>query len=238
MYKETELSTSTAARAPRPTRAQRREQLLGAALDGFVDAGYHATAMDHIAERAGVSKPVLYQHFHSKLDLYLGLVDRQATHLIELVEGALGSTEDNAQRVAATVGAYFEFVDREDGGYRLIFQSDQASEPAVRERLEWCVDACAGAIARTIEQDTAMHPTQAQLLGVSLIGMAQSCAERWVAQGRTVTRERAAEMIAQVAWRGLGGLPLTRTEASAFVGRSSGQDTGAGGPSSSHERNP
>jgi AcrR family transcriptional regulator len=196
------------------SRTERRAQLLQAAREAFVDTGYHATAMDDIAERAGVSKPVLYQHFSSKQDLYLGLVDQQADRLVDLVETALGSSTDNAERVAATVGAYFEFVDHEDAGYRLIFDSDQSSDPAVRERLTRCVEACAGALASTIRADTGMPADQASLLGTALTGLAQSCADQWVASGRSVAREQAADLVAQVAWRGLGALPLTRTEGS------------------------
>ena len=57
-------------------RDARRVTLLEAALAAFSQNGYHATSMDDIAERAGVSKPVLYQHFDSKLDLYLALAAR------------------------------------------------------------------------------------------------------------------------------------------------------------------
>ena len=66
---------SGSTRMPRPAR---RLQLLGAARDVFVAQGYHAAAMDEIAERAGVSKPVLYQHFPGKLELYLALLDESA----------------------------------------------------------------------------------------------------------------------------------------------------------------
>lgn len=198
----------------RMNRTERRAQLLQAAQESFVDTGYHATAMDDIAERAGVSKPVLYQHFASKQELYLGLVDLQADRLVALVQAALNSTTDNAERVAATVGAYFEFVDQ-DPGYRLIFDSDQSSDPDVRDRLTRVVEACAGAIAGTIQQDTGLAVEAATLLGTACIGLAQSCAERWVADGRPVPRGQAADLVAQVAWRGLGAMPLIRAEGSA-----------------------
>ena len=211
------MTAGTSAR-PRLSRVERREQLLRAAQDAFVESGYHSTAMDDIAERAGVSKPVLYQHFPSKHDLYLGLLDKQADRLVALVEDALDATDDNASRVAGTVAAYFEFVDRGDAGYRLVFASDQVGDPVVQERLDRCLNACAGAISRTIERDTGMPAVQARLLGVALTGMAQACAERWVTAGRPVDRERAAELVAQVAWRGLGALPLARQEVSASSG--------------------
>ena len=67
-------------------------QLLGAAQEVFVAQGYHAAAMDDIAERAGVSKPVLYQHFPGKLDLYLALLDQHSDDLVAAVRAALAST--------------------------------------------------------------------------------------------------------------------------------------------------
>ena len=88
------------ARGTRLPRSARREQLLGAAQEVFVANGYHAAAMDDIAERAGVSKPVLYQHFPSKLELYLALLDQHAESSQARVRAALDSTTDNHERVA------------------------------------------------------------------------------------------------------------------------------------------
>src|SRR5262249_11958445 len=94
-------------RLPKPAR---RRQLLAAAQEVFVAQGYHAAAMDEIAERAGVSKPVLYQHFPGKLDLYLALLDESVEALTATVRAALESTTDNKQRVTATFTAFFDFV--------------------------------------------------------------------------------------------------------------------------------
>ena len=74
---------SAGTRLPRPAR---RRQLLGAAQEVFVAHGYHAAALDEIAERAGVSKPVLYQHFPGKLDLYLALLDESVAALTWLLQ--------------------------------------------------------------------------------------------------------------------------------------------------------
>src|ERR1700719_1222753 len=107
--------TATSDARPRSTRLprhERRRQLLDAALEVFVTQGYHAAAMDEIAERAGVSKPVLYQHFPGKLDLYLALLDESVAALTDTVRAALASTTDNKQRVSATFTAFFDFVGR------------------------------------------------------------------------------------------------------------------------------
>src|SRR5713226_4219284 len=132
------MVTATSTTRPRGTRLPRlarRRQLLEAAMEVFVARGYHAAAMDEIAERAGVSKPVLYQHFPGKQDLYLALLDESVETLIGAVAGAIRSTTDNRQRVTATFAAYFEYVAEHSGTFRLVFESDFTSEPAVRARL-------------------------------------------------------------------------------------------------------
>src|SRR5436309_15081569 len=105
-------------------RQARRRQLLGAAQEVFVAQGYHAAAMDDIADRAGVSKPVLYQHFPGKRELYLALLEQHVDELAERVAGAMAGTEDNRTRVVGAVGAYFDFVDTEGEAFRLVFESD------------------------------------------------------------------------------------------------------------------
>src|SRR6266478_7106969 len=123
-------------RSTRLPRHERRRQLLDAALEVFVSQGYHAAAMDEIADRAGVSKPVLYQHFPGKLELYLALLDESVAALTATVRAALESTTDNKQRVTATFTAFFDFVGSTGQAFRLVFESDLRNEPAVRARLD------------------------------------------------------------------------------------------------------
>src|SRR6478609_9667286 len=111
-------------RVARMSRDQRRAQLLEAANLVFTSKGYHAAAMDDIAEAAGVSKPVLYQHFGSKLDLYLALLDTSCERLVDVVRTALVTTDDNADRVEATMDAFYEFVSASKQEFRFVFESD------------------------------------------------------------------------------------------------------------------
>ena len=77
-------------RGGRLPRKARRAQLLDSALEVFVAQGYHAAAMDDIAERAGVSKPVLYQHFPGKMELYLALLEQSSDRIIDATRGGAG----------------------------------------------------------------------------------------------------------------------------------------------------
>jgi AcrR family transcriptional regulator len=187
--------------------------LLESALEVFVAQGYHAAAMDDIADRAGVSKPVLYQHFPGKLDLYLALLDRAVDTVIEGTRAALASTDDNKQRVAATMSAFYSYVASEEGEFRLVFESDLTNEPAVRERIDRVTTECAGLIADVIHDDTGLPDVQSRLLAVALVGMGQVSARFWLhdrLQGSdTIEQETAAALVAGLAWRGIRGYPRT-----------------------------
>ena len=86
------------ARGTRLPRSARRAQLLEAARSVFVERGYHAAGMDEIADRAGVSKPVLYQHFPGKMELYLALLDDANEQITAAVLAALEAATTDAER--------------------------------------------------------------------------------------------------------------------------------------------
>ena len=171
--------------------------------------GYHAAAMDDIAERAGVSKPVLYQHFPGKLELYLALLDQSCDTIISAAAEALESTEDNKQRVAATMHAFYDYVASAEGAFRLVFESDLTNEPAVRARVDRVTTECARLIAHVIADDTGLPEEQSQLLAVSLVGMGQVSARFWLHERGAIDQGEAASLIAGLAWRGIGGYPRT-----------------------------
>jgi AcrR family transcriptional regulator len=194
-------------RTVRLPRSARRRQLLTAAQEVFVANGYHAAAMDDIAERAGVSKPVLYQHFPSKLELYLALLDTHSAALIARVREAMDGTTENKIRVQAAIDAYYEFVDGEGEAFRLVFESDLRNEPAVGERVEEVNRSCMAAIADAITADTGLSRQQAELLAMGLIGAAEVSARYWLATDRAVSKPEAVELLASLNWRGISGFP-------------------------------
>jgi AcrR family transcriptional regulator len=201
-------STQTAGRPIRLPRSARRKQLLSAAQEVFVANGYHAAGMDDIAERAGVSKPVLYQHFPGKLELYLALLDTHCDALVEKVRGAMSATTDNKDRVSGAMRAYYEFVDHESEAFRLVFESDLRNDPQVRQRVERVERACIESIAETIMADTDVPRGPAELLAAGLVGAAVTSAQFWLAGGRQVGKENAEALLAMLAWRGIGSFPM------------------------------
>jgi AcrR family transcriptional regulator len=192
----------------RLSRDDRRTQLLSAAREVFVGQGYHAAAMDDIALRAGVSKPVLYQHFPSKLELYRALLDESANDMVAKVQAALAATEDNQDRVHRTIEAYYEFVSGDDQGYRLIFESDVRSEPDVQAAVDRAIEGCLDAVTETITKDTGVDAAHGRMLAAALVGLSQVSARYWLAQGAQISRAEAVDLLSTLAWRGLAGFPL------------------------------
>lgn len=197
--------SAPAGRGVRLPRTARRAQLLAAAQDVFVTNGYHAAAMDEIAERAGVSKPVLYQHFPGKLELYMALLESHVDELVGRVRTAIGSSTDNKMRVRAAVAAFYDFVDGEGQAFRMVFESDLRSEPAVQQAVERATTDSVDAITDTITADAGLDPERARLLAVGLVGLSQVTARSWLADNRRVPKEDAVALISNLAWRGIGG---------------------------------
>ncbi|MET8868046.1 TetR/AcrR family transcriptional regulator [Nonomuraea sp. NPDC049421] len=204
--------TATPDAKPRGTRLPRlarRRQLLSAAQEVFVENGYHAAAMDEIADRAGVSKPVLYQHFPGKLELYLALLDLHVDDMVNRCREALASTQENKLRVQATFSAFFDFVSTQGEAFRLVFESDLRNVAPVRQRVERSLQECAEMVSELIQEDTGCTSDEAHLLGVGLVGMAEVSARYWVTTHGSIPKDAAEQLMARLAWRGISGFPRT-----------------------------
>ncbi|MFM8191880.1 MAG: TetR/AcrR family transcriptional regulator [Candidatus Nanopelagicus sp.] len=198
-------------KSARLPRDERRAQLLVAALEVFTAAGYHSAAMDEIADRANVSKPVLYQHFPSKLDLYLAVLDLHIDSLVFAIQKAIASNRENSSRVAATVEAYFGFIDSEGEAFRLLFESDMNLEPQVRERLNRMTYDCAAAVSAVISIDTGLGKEESMMLAVGIIGTVQTTARHWLDRDGKIDRRRATELVMNLIWRGISGFPKSQS---------------------------
>ena len=200
----------SARRGGRLPRGERREQLLEAASEVFVDRGFHAAGMDEIADRAGVSKPVLYQHFSSKQDLFLAVLAQHVDVLVSGVRQALRTTTDNRQRLRAAVQAFFDFIEHDSQGYRLIFQNDNVTDPQVAAQVKVATEACTDAVFDLISRDSGLEAHRARMIAVGLVGISVDCARYWLDSDRPVSKEDAVEGTVAFAWGGLSHVPLAR----------------------------
>lgn len=193
-------------RNTRMPRSARRNQLLDAASDIFVERGYHSAGMDEIAIHAGVSKPVLYQHFPSKLEFYLAILDLHGEKLVNQVTEALRTTTDNKQRVHGAVSAFFNFIDQDDRGYRLIFESD-ALDPAAIRRVEGSLEACVDVVYDLVMHDSGFDPYRSRMLAAGLVGASQTNARYWIDANRPISKEDAINTTVALLWGGLSHVP-------------------------------
>ena len=184
---------------------QRRRQLLDCAREVFARSGFHATSMDDIALDAGVTKPVLYQHFPSKRALYVELLDDTGSRLLDRLAAATRAATTGRARVEEGFAAYFRFVFHDEAAFRLLFGAPVRSDPEFARAVEDTVRAAAEIIAELIE--IPVTDEQRRTLAGGLVGMAESVSRRALAD-EDVERDpdRLASWLAELAWFGLRGV--------------------------------
>src|SRR5436190_10599703 len=171
--------------SPRPPlpAVRRRPQLLDVALEAFAQRGFHGTSMDEVAKAAGVTKPVLYQHFGSKRDLYRELLDDVGQRLLEEVQKATAAAGGPRQQVTGGFEAYFRFVAEHESAFRLLFGGDgRERDDEFADAVRRVEDAMAEAIAALIEAD--IDADHRRLLAYGIVGLAETTSRYWVVDGR------------------------------------------------------
>jgi AcrR family transcriptional regulator len=191
----------------RLTAGQRRHQLFAVALELFAQRGYRATTMDDIAEAAGVTKPLLYQHFSSKRALYLELVDSIAKDLLTAIRRAVMKADGPRQQVELGFAAYFRLVVSHEAEFRLLYGRDHADDQELGRALRAVEDAIAEAIDPLI--DAGLDDDHRRLLAYGIVGMAEGASRRFMEQRPDSEAElegealKLARRVADLAWAGL-----------------------------------
>src|SRR5258705_5400004 len=162
-----------AMRLPAP---RRRHQLLDVARELFAAGGFHATSMDDVAEAAGVTKPVLYQHFPSKRALYRELLEAVGRRLLADITAATAPADSGRERVQNGMAAYFGFVTDNQPAFRLLFGASVRNDAEFAEVAESVLEHMAEAVAQMIDVD--LPPEQRVVLAHAIIGMAEAVRRR------------------------------------------------------------
>ena len=186
---------------------ERRAQLLDVARRVFGTSGFHAASMETVAKRAGVTKPILYDHFPSKKDLYLALLDADLAILQDEVSKALASPLGNRERIRASFQAYFDFVDEHAEGFRLLMQETVGSEAVFRARVAEVRDQILKEVADLIVRESRgrLDRTEAETVALALVGMAETVAQADVGAS-AAERQEALDTLVRLAWRGITGV--------------------------------
>ena len=206
--------------APQPVRrvrmtgTQRREQLLDVGRALFAERGYDGASVEEVALRAGVSKPVVYEHFGGKEGLYAVVVDREVQRLLTSFTAAL--TADSPRRLLeqATL-ALVSYVEDESDGFRILVRESPAQLTDTGGFATIISD-----VARRVEHILAaefaargFQTTLAGLYSQALVGQVALVGQWWL-DNRMATRDEVAAHLVNLAWNGLSGLetaPVLRT---------------------------
>lgn len=187
---------------------QRRRQLLDVARDVFAERGFHATSMDDVATAAGVTKPVLYQHFRNKRALFTELLDDVGDELLGRLHAATHEVSTGRERAERGFAAYFRFVVEHPNAFRLLFGASVRNDPEFAAAATRVVDAAAQAIIPLIEI-AGVDPEHRLVLANALVGMAEATSRRSFTGDDPGDKEHAdllARWIAELAWFGLRGV--------------------------------
>ena len=189
----------------RMARADRREQLVRSAEQVFVAQGFAAASMDDVAETAGVTKPVIYDHFGSKDGLLAAVIARLGDQMLERTTGAIADLTSPEEALEQGLTAYFRFVDQHAGAWSLLLR-EVAPGSAAAQEVERVRQAQVAAIAELVRLHLpGPDGGRAEVYAHAVSGAAERLAAVRLS-GRRVSAARSAALLMDVMWRGFAQL--------------------------------
>jgi AcrR family transcriptional regulator len=194
--------------APRRRMAasDRRLAILEAARAAFADGGFHQTSLDAVAERAGVSKALIYEHFDSKRELYLAMLEMHVEELVERVSAAVTAADQPEERMRSGLEAFFAFVEERRGAWRIMFRNP--GDPDVAVYMERLRDGVAAVVAALMSEeaeqafpDVPERERIIQMVAQQMVGAMQALADWWDLH-REIPREQVIQGAMDFAWSG------------------------------------
>ncbi|MDP6177489.1 MAG: TetR/AcrR family transcriptional regulator [Acidimicrobiales bacterium] len=192
--------TNTAAATVRLPAPERRQQLLCVALRIFARLGYHETSMSALATEAGITKPVLYQHFASKHDLFMEVLAQTGDRLLSAISEQAQEQDTPRQAVEAGFRAYYHFFDESPDAYAVLYGASLGNDPEFRRDRRRVRNAFAEMVARLIK--TADHD-DALAMAAGVNGISEGMIRHWMHEGRRRSADEMATLTARLAWGGL-----------------------------------
>jgi AcrR family transcriptional regulator len=187
----------------------RRVAILDAALETFSSRGYHAASIDEIAQQAGISKALIYEHFPSKKDLHTSLLERHVQDIFERLAQSASGPDPGEVRLRAGVDAFLEWVETHPSAFRLLFRDNFEADVAevLRRLQQQATFAIAGlmAIEPVVAQDDLTDKERrlgVEMFAQQLSGAVQSLAIWWQEHPQ-VERPFVVDCVMDFAWIGL-----------------------------------
>jgi len=200
---------ATDSKRRRLTPDERRERILEGALEVFAKRGYPEASMGEIAEAAGISPAVIYDHFDSKAALQITLLQSQTDDLLAFVGSAFRTAPPGpAQRLRTGVDAFFTFVEEHGFAWRMLFR-DPPADPKVAAAYRRLDQQATKAIAVFIKAGAPAgalgdsDPDQTAEMYAQMLKMAQNGLAAWWYEHRSVPREVIVERVLEFCWIGL-----------------------------------
>jgi len=171
----------------------------------FAEHGYHATSMNDVAEAAGVTKPVLYQHFTSKRELFIELLADIGAELRDTISKATADAGGPRQQIENGFRAYFGFANEQTDAFRVLFGSGARRDPEFASFALGVESSIAETIADLIvvEGEPARYRF---LLAHSIVGMTEAATRYWLSHDREPDVDKLAGELSQLAWSGMRGI--------------------------------
>ncbi len=187
--------------APRLSATDRRAQILDVALEVFGQGGYHGASMNDIADAAGVTKPVLYQHFDSKRALYLALLEEVGNRLRSSIDKATADAPDGKSQTERGFRAYFRWVAEDHDEFMLLFGGASRRDDEFSSIMRTITAEAAAAIAPLIAVD--IPEEHRRTIAHALVGLAEGASRRLVEVGDDFDPDEVATVVSALAWAGL-----------------------------------
>ena len=208
---------SSAGKAAEPTRArrpgrvrmrgtERREQLIGVARRLFAEKGFEGTSVEEIAAKAGVSKPVVYEHFGGKEGLYAVVVDREVGYLLAAIEGALADAVRSRELVEQAALALLDYVETHTDGFRILVRDSSvaSSSGSFASLLSDIASQVEGLLVTEFKRH-GLEAKTAPMYAQMLVGMIALTGQWWLTTRKPKKAEVAAHLV-NLAWNGLAHL--------------------------------
>jgi AcrR family transcriptional regulator len=202
---------ATPARRRRMPAPLRREALLAAAEEVFARKGYHGASLDDIAQTAGVSKALIYEHFASKRELHASLVTAHVEEIFRRLEANAQTGTSGEERLRGGIDAFLSFVEEHREAWRALFRN--AADPEVGDFMERVQAEGTAVIAALISADPETpgdHPQAIEMHAAMLSGGVQSLANWWH-DHQEVPRVVLVNRAMEFCWVGIERLRAVRT---------------------------
>jgi AcrR family transcriptional regulator len=190
---------SVAPRRTRLAREQRMEQTLGVARSLFAERGYSAVTMDQVAEKVGVTKPLLYNYFGNKEGLYAACMERAGDALSATIAAAVAETSSPEEALRAGGQAFFAFLDSDRAAWAVLFDETLPRASEVAERVAAhrgrILDLVTASIMGQVPPEMrAAAKVEVEALSVALLGAAEALAHWWL-RTEALSAEQAADLL-------------------------------------------